>query len=37
MNAMKLSPRNSNDLNSLLEKTLTTKINDRDMFMKGID
>ena len=37
MNAMMLSPTNSNDLNSLLEKALTTKINDRDMFMKGID
>jgi len=37
MNAMKLSPTNCNDLKSLLEKALTTKINDRDMFMKGID
>ena len=37
MNAMKLSPTNSNVLKSLLEKALTTKINDRDMFMKGID
>ena len=37
MNAMKLSPTNSNVLKSLLEKALTTKINDREMFMKGID
>ena len=37
MNAMKLSPTKSNVLKSLLEKALTTKINDRDMFMKGID
>ena len=37
MNAMKLSPTKSNILKSLLEKALTTKINDREMFMKGID
>jgi cell filamentation protein len=37
MNAMKLSPTKSNVLKSLLEKVLTTKINDREMFMKGID
>jgi len=37
MNAMKLSPIKSNVLKSLLEKALTTKINDREMFMKGID
>jgi cell filamentation protein len=37
MNAMKLSPTKSNVLKSLLEKALTTKINDREMFMKGID
>jgi len=37
MNAVKLSPTKSNVLKSLLEKALTTKINDREMFMKGID
>jgi len=37
MNAMMLSPTKSNVLKSLLENALTTKINDRDMFMKGID
>ena len=37
MNAMKLSPTKSNILKSLLEKALTTKINDREMFIKGID
>jgi len=37
MNAMMLSPTKSNVLKSLLEKTLTSKINDREMFMKGID
>ena len=37
MNAMKLSPTKSNVLKLLLEKALTTKINDREMFMKGID
>jgi cell filamentation protein len=37
MNAMMLSPTNSSVLKSLLEKALTTKINDREMFMKGID
>jgi cell filamentation protein len=37
MNAMNLSPTKSNVLKSLLENALTTKINDRDMFMKGID
>jgi cell filamentation protein len=37
MNAMKLSPTKSDALKSLLEKTLTNKINDREMFMKGID
>ena len=37
MNAMKLSPTKSNVLKSLLEKALTTKINDREMFIKGID
>lgn len=37
MNAMMQSPTQSNVLKSLLEKALTSKINDREMFMKGID
>lgn len=37
MNAMILSPTKSKVLKSLLENVLTTKINDREMFMKGID
>lgn len=37
MNAMKISPTKSSVLNKLLKKALTTKINDREMFMKGID
>ncbi len=37
MNAMMLSPTKSNALKALLNKALTTKINDREMFMKGID
>ena len=37
LNAMMLSPTKSNVLKSLLENALTTKINDREMFMKGID
>jgi len=37
MNAMMLSPTKSSVLEKLLEKVLTTKINDREMFMKGID
>jgi cell filamentation protein len=37
MNAMMLSPTKSNILKSLLEQALTNKINDREMFMKGID
>ncbi len=37
MNAMKLSPTKSRVLKALLEKALTAKINDREMFMKGID
>jgi len=37
MNAMKLSPTNSVKLKSLLENALTNKINDREMYMKGID
>jgi len=37
MDAMMLSPTESSVLKTLLEKALTTKINDREMFMKGID
>jgi len=37
MNAMTLSPTNSSLLKTLLNDALTTKINDREMFMKGID
>ncbi|MGE0089966.1 MAG: protein adenylyltransferase Fic [Bacteroidales bacterium] len=37
MNAMMLSPTKSSVLKLLLKNTLTTKINDREMFMKGID
>lgn len=37
MNAMMLSPTKSSVLKSLLKKALTTKINDREMFIKGID
>jgi cell filamentation protein len=37
MNAMMLSPTKSNLLKSLLQKALTNKINDREMYMKGID
>jgi len=37
MNAMMLSPTKSDILKTLLKNALTTKINDREMFMKGID
>ena len=37
MNAMMLSPTNSSVLKNLLKNALTNKINDREMFMKGID
>ena len=37
MNAMMLSPTKSKFLKILLKNALTTKINDREMFMKGID
>jgi len=37
MNAMMQSPTNGNILKSLLKNALTNKINDREMFMKGID
>jgi len=37
MNAMMLSPTKSSVLKALLKNALTTKINDREMFLKGID
>ncbi len=37
MDAMKLSPLDSSILKSLLKNALTTKINNREVFMKGID
>mgnify|MGYP001206693560 CR=1 FL=1 len=37
MNAMMQSPTKSSVIKNLLKKALTTKINDREMFMKGID
>jgi len=37
MNAIKRSPAKSSVLKTLLKKALTSKINDREMFMKGID
>ncbi len=37
MNAMKQSPINSAPLKKLLKNALTGKINDREIFMKGID
>ena len=37
MNAMMLSPTKSSVLKTLLNNALVTKINDREMFMKGID
>jgi len=37
LNAMKQSPTESSVLKKLLENALTNKINDRDMFLKGID
>jgi len=37
MNAMILSPTESHTLKALLKKALTTKINDRETYMKGID
>ena len=37
MSAMMLSPTKSSVLKTLLEKALTSKISDREMFMKGID
>ncbi len=37
MSAMTQSPTNSNTLKDILKSALTDKINDREMFMKGID
>jgi len=37
MDAMKLSPIKSTILKTLLDNALTSKINDREMFMKGVD
>jgi cell filamentation protein len=37
MNAMMLSPTKSSVLKTVLNNALTAKINDREMFMKGID
>jgi cell filamentation protein len=37
INAMKLSPTNSSALKTLLGDALTSEINDREIFMKGID
>jgi cell filamentation protein len=37
MNAMMLSPTKNSVLKTLLQNALTNKINDREMFMKGID
>jgi cell filamentation protein len=37
INAMVLSPTKKIVLEKLLEKALTIKINDREMFLKGID
>lgn len=37
MNAMMLGPTKSNVIKTLLNNALTTKINDSEMFMKGID
>jgi cell filamentation protein len=37
MNAMVLSPTNSQVLKTTIESSLTDKINDREMYMKGID
>ncbi len=37
MNAMMQSPTNSSVLKNLIKNALTDKINDREIFMKGID
>ncbi len=37
MNAMMQSPTNSKLLKKIMKSSLTNKINEREMFMKGID
>jgi len=37
LNAMKQSPKDSGEIKKLMKKSLTNKINSREMFMKGID
>jgi cell filamentation protein len=37
LNAMRISPVNSTTFKTLIEGALTNKINDREMFLKGID
>ena len=37
LEAMKKSPFNANDILSLIQKALTDKVDDRELFMKGID
>lgn len=37
MNAMRISTVDSSVLLQLIQRALTTKINDREMYMKGID
>lgn len=37
MNTMMQSPTNSSTLKQLLKNALNEKVNDREMFMKGID
>jgi cell filamentation protein len=37
LNAMQTSPVNSMDIKFLIKNALTTKIDDRETFMKGID
>ena len=37
LNAMRQSPADSADIKSLVKNALTDKINDREMFMKGVD
>jgi len=37
LSAMKLSPTNRHELKSLLKQALTSEINNREIFMKGID
>jgi cell filamentation protein len=37
LNAMQISPTNSTEIKMLIKNALTNKIDDREMFMKGID